>query len=101
MEKADRDLDTKLVSKSEKLDYRIDVLKEELGVQMKKLDTQNVINKTKIESLDNAMSHARAMVDEAKSRVNTVAEKVHSMGVTIENTKKHLSEEILTKYKET
>lgn len=40
------------------------------------------------------MTHAKAAVDEAKARVNTVAEKLGGLVASIENTKKHLSEEI-------
>ena len=101
LEKADKELDLKFVTRSDKLDVRIDTLKEEIGVSIKKLDTQNVINKTKIESLDNAVSLAKVLVDEAKSRVNTNAEKLQGLVVSMENTKKNLTEEIQIKYKET
>ncbi len=47
------------------------------------------------------MNHSKVLVDEAKSRVNTVAEKLQGLVASIENTKKHLTEEIQTKYKET
>lgn len=47
------------------------------------------------------MSLAKVLVDEAKSRVNTNAEKLQGLVVSMENTKKNLTEEIQIKYKET
>ncbi len=101
MEKVDKELDSKINVKFEKLDYRIDNMKEETAAQTKKQDTLIIINKTKIDSMENAMTHAKAAVDEAKARVNTVAEKLGGLAASIDNTKKHLAEEILSKYKET
>jgi hypothetical protein len=94
LEKVDKELDSKINVKFEKLDYRIDNMKEETAAQTKKQDTLIIINKTKIDSMENAMTHAKAAVDEAKARVNTVAEKLGGLAASIDNTKKHLVEEI-------
>ena len=94
LEKRDKEIEYKFDQKVEKLDYRVDNIREDQTVMQKKFDSQTQIFRSKLDNHDNALQKQFTMIEEQRTKSLHLNEKVREVTLTLESTRTKLMNDI-------
>jgi len=96
LDSTDKRLDHKFNDKTEKLDSRVDSVKEEQINFTKKYDSQTQIFRSNLTQHDSSLQKHMQMIDDQRTKTSQINEKFNQLQVSLDSTKTKLQESINT-----